>query len=828
MPGAPSSTHFSSRSDRLLIALTTIILLATTFSPGWRPVDAALYELLTAPARWTTQGEPSKVAVILIDQQSIEMIGAWPWGQGEYASALKFLDATQPKAIAITASVPPLPIRGAQAKLSQALKSANSESHKLLQETMTLLALDADYLAYTQPGNHIFTGLPSTATAPLVDSLTGYRLVAQAIRPLSKDSRWEQALDTLATWVAGHPPELRSHRYAMAVEDMLPPLPYAGGGPFSALLQPLAMSMREHLLPSLGLILYADSLGADATDIQLAGAGQLTVGEHAISTGSSMQILSSPQTVPVHSLHDLASDNALAAELNGTILVLGRSTDYGLVAAKAVARQTQDLIEGKVIALPSWTAPLRWLMILLSGWYLLRYAVIWSTAMSWLTTLGITAITVIFSLLAADLLGLWIAPLLPLSMLIGGHLLLTIKHNRLRMDLGTELNKTRHQLGQLLLQHDQLDAAWKSLRKAGDSAPVLRTLHALKTDLEAREQSRKAALVQRHIETMRPGYRPRTTAKDGKKTATKRAPASAKSGKKLKKPGVRKPFDKTDVIDTTPALKQIGRYQIIEQIGRGAFATVYQAHDPQIDRRVAVKVIEWSDNRRDKVVQEAQKRFLREGQAAGKLTHPNIVDIYDVGQDPGHAYVVMELLQGKDLSAHTSAETLLPLPQVLTLTAEVARALDYAHAQGVVHRDIKPANIVFDAANNRTKITDFGVAALQNSSATRTGTVLGSPSYMSPEQVAGRKVDGRADIYSLTATLYQLLTGELPFTGETLTNVMYNITEGKHPSPRKIRPDLPVTLVRLISKGLQKSPNKRFQNGIEMAEALDRISARSG
>jgi serine/threonine-protein kinase len=209
----------------------------------------------------------------------------------------------------------------------------------------------------------------------------------------------------------------------------------------------------------------------------------------------------------------------------------------------------------------------------------------------------------------------------------------------------------------------------------------------------------------------------------------------------------------------------------------------------------------------------------------GRLDHSNIVTVHDVGKEHDLAYMAMDYVPGESLDAWTHRSTLLPVWEVLEAAAQVADALAYAHGRKVVHRDIKPSNIIYDRASGLAKITDFGVARMLDSNRTRTGTILGSPSYMSPEQVAGNKVDGRSDLFSLGTTLYQLLSGSLPFRGDSVANVMYQIANAKTPPLRKARQGLPASVTRLVMRALQKDPGKRFVSGADMAAAIRKCRA---
>ncbi|MDH3354468.1 MAG: serine/threonine protein kinase [Chromatiales bacterium] len=265
----------------------------------------------------------------------------------------------------------------------------------------------------------------------------------------------------------------------------------------------------------------------------------------------------------------------------------------------------------------------------------------------------------------------------------------------------------------------------------------------------------------------------------------------------------------------------LGHYQLDKELGRGAMGMVYLGVDPRINRTVAIKTMALSAEFDEDQIEGVKERFYREAETAGRLNHPNIVTVYDVGEEQDLAFIAMDYLKGRELSYYCKPDNLLPVDETLSLIEQIAEALDYAHQQGVVHRDIKPANIMYDRDNDVIKVTDFGVACLTDASKTKTGTVLGSPSYMSPEQLAGKKVDGRSDLFSLGAMLYQLITGVLPFESDSLASLMYKIANENHKPPSKYR-DIPSCVTRIINKSLQKDLTKRFQSGNEFAGAIKR------
>lgn len=262
----------------------------------------------------------------------------------------------------------------------------------------------------------------------------------------------------------------------------------------------------------------------------------------------------------------------------------------------------------------------------------------------------------------------------------------------------------------------------------------------------------------------------------------------------------------------------VGRYEILRELGHGAMGTVYLGRDPKINREVAIKTLKYGDVAADKLA-EIKMRFFREAEAAGKLSHTNIVTIYDVGEEHDMAYMAMELLKGKTLSQYCRKGKLLPVKNVLMVAAAVAEALDYAHSNAIVHRDIKPDNIIL-LENHQVKVADFGIARVMSASKTRTGVILGTPYYMSPEQVTGEKVDGRSDLFSLGVVLYMLLTGEKPFTGDTLSNLIYAIANGSYIPLAKAAPNIPYCCGIIVDKLLAKSVGQRVQSAAKVVELI--------
>jgi eukaryotic-like serine/threonine-protein kinase len=410
--------------------------------------------------------------------------------------------------------------------------------------------------------------------------------------------------------------------------------------------------------------------------------------------------------------------------------------------------------------------------------------------------------------------GLWVSPAYGAFLLLAGFLVLVAKRlmftERSKEMVEAEGVETNKMLGLSFQGQGMLDLAFEKFRKCPVDHSMKELLYNLGLDMERKRQFTKAAAVYEHIAANDPKY------KDIKEKIEllKKAGDGVIFG-----PVGKKGADSTVVVDGLGHNTTLGRYEIIRELGRGAMGIVYLGKDPKINRQVAVKTLRFEDETDDEQIKSTKERFFREAESAGNLTHPNIIRIFDAGEDQDVAYIAMELLEGGDLKKYCEKSNLLPLETALEYVAKIADALDFAHQQGVVHRDIKPGNIML-LKDNTLRITDFGIARIQATSKTATGAVLGTPAYMSPEQVNGKKVDGRADIFSLGVTLYELLTGEKPFQADSIAALLFRIANVDAPNPREHKSEIPDAIIPILNKALAKSPDERYQTGADMAQDL--------
>jgi len=500
----------------------------------------------------------------------------------------------------------------------------------------------------------------------------------------------------------------------------------------------------------------------------------------------------------------------------GIINPLSTPTDTHMPLGEFSANTIWSILNKRFVQEPAWGSMAELLMILLLGlvitFLLPRLKAMFS---------GITFVVLLILLVGGSTYffvsnGLWVRVTYPLLQLTLGYIgVISIKYfvTEVRKEkVETESAETNRQLGISFQSQGMLDMAFDKLRRVPVDDEMKDILYNLSLDYERKRQFNKAASVYEYIEKHDAKF------KDVGERKKKLMQASetmmfgdgflggAPSGDGLLTTGT----------DTRPTL---GRYEVIKQLGKGAMGIVYLGQDPRINRTTAIKTFRFSDDISPEDMDKMKETFFREAESAGTLSHPNIVTIYDAGDEQDLAYIAMEFLDGEDLEKYIKEENLLPMRKVIDYVADLADALDYAHQRGIVHRDIKPANVML-LKSGVIKVTDFGIARITATSQTMTGVVKGTPYYMSPEQFSGEKVDGRSDIFSLGTMTFQLLTGKLPFVGESPPVLMHKIMNVPHPNPRDINPKIFKPLGAILDKALEKEKENRYQRGLQMAAHL--------
>lgn len=819
----------------LLVALIFLVFAATD---SLRGLDLAAYD-------WGVRFSSNKkanpnVVVIAIDDAALQEMGSWPWSRDIMASLTRQIVAARPRVIGYALSFDTRQSGRSLDALNE-LKSVVNQSSAirlLLRRVEDGLDTEQTFANSLKKAGRIVMAVPYQLQADankldatqLSDDVKRYGI--QKIKN-KKDTSW---FGSEPVPVAGlvFPPILELSRFAGALGHIRLNAPRGSSGR----IEPLVLKVGDTYLPSFSLMMAARSKGLMTRHVKVDLDKQISIPGFQLHTDKHLQLYSSfysgQSDVPpfkVYSILEVLNNKVPASAFKNKSVLIGLTArqqanlfdtplSESMPPVMLAAHRVSSLLNGDLYRIPEWAGVLELLAILVIGLYLAfilpRFRIGTGLALSLLLFVILLNVHFIFMLAKAT----WIPLMVPVMALIVGHAVLGVKH-LLEDTIGSikaELSDANRALGQSFQSQGQLDQAFEKYRRCIIKKSILDLLYNLGLDYERKRQFNKAVAVFRFIEEHDAKYSDVADRIKRNQEVTDVLVLGGSSGNSangtliLSNPGVQKPM--------------LGRYTIDKELGRGAMGMVYLGHDPKIGRTVAVKTMVLSQEFEGEQLEDVKKRFFREAETAGRLNHPNIVTIYDVGEDQDLSYIAMDYLKGDNLLAYCKTETLLPAATVFELMMQVADALDYAHKQNVVHRDIKPANIIYDDEEGILKVTDFGVACVIDASKTKTGTILGSPSYMSPEQLAGKKVDGRSDLFSLGVTFFQMLTGELPFIGESLASLMYKIANEKHPDVRMFRPDLPACTSKLINKALHKDIERRFQSGEKMAQAIQRCLER--
>ena len=809
-----------------MVAAAAVAALAASFTPPAGHLETLL--LAWGSRFMPTAQAPASVAVVAIDQETLDRRGSWPWPRERIIAVLERLQRLQPAAIGVM-----LPLDGAETP--PALESLRAELDSLerpLRNKATdwLARLDVDRRlarSIATAGNLVLSAEASRQPAP---AAAPRQLERFALATPLKVPSWRHFL--LQGLVSAPAP---------AETHVQPPLPLLlDGAAGFGITQRYRDGQRVHgapslvrvsgrYVPGLELALLAAMRGVDAARLSYTPGAPLHIGTPRDLGGAGLAYYPRPAAAPpLYSLDAVLRDDALAGRLSGKGVLLGLTAPSlvprllgpsGRLQAPVSwsAQVLGSMLEGTNIVFPAWAYGAQRALVVLFALYLALLPVSWHRMRAPLIS-GLAAAAILNAALVTLIVhAVWLPVVLPALFVVSVQVLLTLAARRalLLTDLQQQATQARLELGRNLQSQGQLDPAMEQFMRCLPAPAALEPLYELGLEYERRRQVARAQSIYAHLEATAGEFRDASRRRERLVSLSDRFPNANGAS-----------VNRTLILDNpVMELPVLGRYQLQRELGSGAMGTVYLALDPNIGREVAVKALPLLETP-DGAEQEAvTARFFREAEAVGRLNHPNIVTVHDVGKEHDLAYMAMDYVPGESLDAWTHRSTLLPVWEVLEAAAQVADALAYAHGHKVVHRDIKPSNIIYDRASGLAKITDFGVARMLDSDRTRTGTILGSPSYMSPEQVAGNKVDGRSDLFSLGTTLYQLLSGSLPFRGDSVANVMYQIANAKTPPLRKARQGLPAPVTRLVMRALQKDPGKRFGSGADMAAAIRKCRA---
>jgi len=858
------------KADWFLGLVITVALFGFARTAGFIPaLERWAYDI---GVRMTSKAPSDRIAVIAIDEQSIANIGRWPWSRDVLAKLIDELAAAHAKVIgdtvfffepqkdpglayvqkaldvyrkawpapAAAADIQGVaPIGGSTPAAQPAEPPAEvAQIGRILEDASVSLDSDARLAASIKKAGNVLVPLafeqlsyappPGRPDKPLPDYVAKNTIGAatDAGGSLLHANGALVPIDAIGSAAAGV-----AHLNSTPDEDG------------EVRYEPLVLDYYGQQLPSLALLIAARTLNLGPKDITVSLGQSVSLGGKTIRTDDLGQMYTyfykdrdGRPAFPIDSFYDVYSGKIPAAKYADKVVLIGATaTGVGTSQVTPISAQmnpvttlahsVSSILQQHFFVTPSWGPLASFGAYLAVALYLILLLPRLKAGMGAALTAAILVALFGTHLALMTGPGLWLELMLPATLLLVGHALLTTKRylvtERGKEKADVESAESNRMLGLAFQQQGQLDMAFDKFRKAPLNAEVMENLYNLALDFERRRQFNKAENVFRYMATFDAKFRDIQERLDRAKKLSETiilggsAGARTNSGTMIMQgsAGAEKPM--------------LGRYQVERELGKGAMGVVYGGKDPKIGRVVAIKTMALSEEFEADELTEAKERFFREAETAGRLTHPNIVTIYDAGEEHDLCYIAMEFLKGKDLVPYTKQPNLLPPDKVLSIVERVAEALGYAHTMGIVHRDVKPANIMYEPESDTVKVTDFGIARITDSSKTKTGMVLGTPSYMSPEQLAGRRIDGRSDLFSLGVTLFQMLTGKLPFEGESMTQLMFAIANNPHPPIRGINASLPPWVEAVIDRALAKDFEKRFQTGAEFAEAI-RQGRRSG
>ncbi len=597
---------------------------------------------------------------------------------------------------------------------------------------------------------------------------------------------------------------------------------------------PLAVEYGGQYYPSLVLLLAARALAEKPADMVLVLGEGVRLGDRLLPTDTGMRLRHGFYAVGEHDLpfatyrfHEVLSGQVPPAVFGGKLVSIGLAPDTGPQEEAASSSRTPSvtpaaLALAAVLGRDFYTRP---------PWAPWAEAAALGLALVYLTlalprmrgrSAAVTSLVLSTACLAGGLYllaseRLWLKSAAPALLIAVGHgsigLERLVQDSRRHLAEEREAAQTNRLLG--------LPESGAARHGHGQIPPSARGRVGAGADLQPRAGLRAQAPVQQGRGGIRLHLEPsRQVPRRGRAQAARPAGRDESAARPAPHPR-----GGTLILDggENPTL---GRYELLEEIGKGAMGVVYLGRDPTLNRLVAIETLALSQEFESQELAEVKARFFREAEAAGRLHHPHIVTIYDAGEEHDLAYIAMGYLPGKDLTYYLSQGKPLPLAWVSSVGMRVADALAYAHKNEVVHRDIKPANIVYNEDDDTLKITDFGIARITAARRTQSGVILGTPSYMSPEQLTGKPVDGRSDLFSLGVMLLELTTGQQPFNGDELAILVYQIANERHPDVLSLRPDAPPCLAKIINRALQKEPNRRYASGEDLRDDLEQCFKR--
>jgi len=785
----------------------------------------------------------NRIAIVNIDEKSLKHLGPWPWPRYIIADMIAILKDNGARLIGLDLTFNENEQNRGLQEVRALSKTIQEQDRKAIKDPWLLNTLkeieerlDNDKVlvqVVKECGNVILpvSGRFGKYDTELVLTQDSY-LSENRIDPARVKSGLEGFVS--ASELAAPFPELSKSSHGLGHIDLSPNRSMRGRNHL------LFFDFRGHIIPSMALRLATEYLEQQ---------GELTIQSNGIqlkghyipaSKGDTLiKFKGGRRSFPYYSFIDILKVKKVPAVFEDKIVLLGYTAEGGATVNTPVdmdmprveftANVIEGLLNGRYIKRPAamtFIEAFLLLIIIMACSFILPRATVLNRVAITGGVILLFLLTGIISFVAMDIWFKTIYISFALIILYFEIMIRDVILSQRAMGLSSkEAVESNRMLGLSFQSQGLLDLAFERFRKCPLDDSMKDVVYNLGLDYERKRMINKAIAVYEYIIEIDRTFRDLRKRVEKLRKAIGGTNVSATPGKKE---------ERIVVVDDLEIKPTVGRYEIVKELGQGAMGIVYEAMDPKINRRLAIKTIRFSDEFEEERVKQVKERFLKEAEIAGQLSHPSIVSIYDVGEDYDLTYLAMEFLTGSDLVKYCKKGSLLPLKKALQIVNETADALDYAHNNGVIHRDVKPANIML-LKNGKISVTDFGIAKAISLSETKSGVVLGTPNYMSPEQINGQPIDGRSDIFALGVVLFELLTGRVPFRGKNMTNLLYNIIQTRQPSVREINPKVPKACEQIIDKALAKSPDKRFQRAGELANYLkaiikkiDQVGARTG
>ena len=872
-------TRFWKRNWFAGLAITIVVVISSG-SAHMQSLERAAYDWGVLS---TSRAPSDKIAIIAIDDESIANFGRWPWPRNLHAELVKKLADGGAKIVGQTVFFLEPQIDPGTLYIRDLVEFYSNAGFDELRADIDKLGV----MLKNEPDNRAVIDILEFYQQSQMNSVMNRDIetlksrLLEAEQSLNTDSKLAESIALANNVILAMPfilgvprgkPNQEMPNYVVRnsinqIRDRvsaqsqglfpinsvnaIPPIPEIGSvataiGHLNAVLdidggirsEPLVLKYYDRYYPSLSLQIAARSLNLDNNDIRVNLAESIELGSLVIKTNSQLQMNTffysdndGKTAFQVDSFYDVLTDKIPIEKYRNKIVLIGPTAigvgspqvtpiDASMPPVITLAHSVSSILNEDFFIVPEWSQWARLGTFIFIGLYLMFAMPYLKAGVSASITLILLMALIVthYQLMTAH--TIWIQLMSPTALLIIGHLMITTRrfliteHGKARSD--EESSESNRMLGIAFQSQGQLDMAFEKFRKCTVDDSVMEAMYDLALDFERKRLFNKANAVYKYMSKHDKQFRDVNSRMTRTQTMDDTVMFGGGGGHAggtlmLGENGVEKPM--------------LGRYEIEKELSKGSMGIVYLGKDPKISRIVAIKTMALAQEFEEDELEEVKQRFFREAETAGRLSHPYIVTIFDVGEEHDLAYIAMEYLQGHDLGRYIKPDNLLDVRTILGIVRRVAEALAYAHKQNIVHRDIKPSNIMYEPESDSIKITDFGIARITDASKTKTGTVLGTPSYMSPEQLAGKKVDGRSDLFSLGVMLFQLLTGSLPFQADSMTSLMFKITNEEALNIKTLRPEISDAVASVVGRTLAKDVEQRFQTGTELANHLNAVMA---